>query len=438
MKRKINLRLILIALIAIVATMVGITVVYYNLFKFQVRESLSSQAMLLSRAISSHTSVAPFFNTLRTESLRVTLIDSKGNVLGDNYADIRKMDNHLSRPEVQEAFKTGQGESIRDSYTLGTDTFNYALRLEDERVLRVSTEVKTITSVFLDALPIILLIMVVIFLACLIIAHLLTRQLIRPIESMAEHLDNGVAIPPYRELIPFFDKIRLQHDKILAAAKSRQEFTANVSHELKTPLTAISGYSELIENQMVDSDQDVYMAKQIRHNAKRLLILINDIIELSNLDHMERPKQLRTFDLYQLALECCENLQMNAMQKEVKLFCDGAATTLSADQDLIQELLTNLIQNAITYNKKEGGVYVKVGVKENRPFLQVRDNGIGIPKDQQERIFERFYRVDKSRSRETGGTGLGLAIVKHIAELHEAHIVLDSEVGKGTMITVKF
>lgn len=463
MKQKINLGLAGIALIAVLVTAIGVMAVYYNLFQNQVREYLCAEAKLLSQSRQFHmprplpetvkaakSGASPvkaslpfpdqeaFFKALRTENLRITWVAADGQVLGDNHADINQMDNHLNRPEVLAALHNGFGESVRNSFTLGTDTFNYALRLEDSTVLRVSTEARTITSVFFEALPMILLIITVVLAICLIISRLLTYQLIHPIEAMAEHLDDNILPPIYRELIPFSNKIRSQHERILAAAKSRQDFTANVSHELKTPLTAISGYAELIENRMVDVEQDAYMAKQIHHNAQRLLSLINKIIQLSELDHPEQPPQFVPFDIHKLVLECCESLQINALQKKISLSCTGSSTVFSAAPELIRELVINLVQNAIFYTNYGGWVKVSVEVRDRHPVLVVQDNGIGIPKDQQDCVFERFYRVDKSRSRETGGTGLGLSLVKHIAEIHDARITLESEPGQGTTVTVLF
>ena len=255
---------------------------------------------------------------------------------------------------------------------------------------------------------------------------------------MAEQLDDRMAVPAYRELEPFADKIRSQHEKVLEAAKSRQDFTANISHELKTPLTAISGYAELIENRMIEEEQEIHIAKQIRHNSDRLLSLINDIIQLSELDHGEIPRKFEQVNLYKLAEDTCKALRVNAQQRNVTLTCIGTDTVQSGDRELLKELLENLIQNAIRYNQDGGWVRVKVFSENQHAVLTVADNGIGIPREQQERVFERFYRVDKSRSRETGGTGLGLAIVKHIAELHDAEIQMKSEPGKGTAITICF
>lgn len=161
------------------------------------------------------------------------------------------------------------------------NAFYYALLLEDGTVLRVSTTARCISSVFLVVLPMIVCLAALILLVCILIGRTLTLQLIRPINDMAEHLDDPTFPAAYKELAPFADKIRSQHVDILSAAKARQDFTANVSHELKTPLTAISGYSELIENHMVTAEAEERIAQQIRHNANRLLALINDIIRLS-------------------------------------------------------------------------------------------------------------------------------------------------------------
>ena len=223
----------------------------------------------------------------------------------------------------------------------------------------------------------------------------------------------------------------------IKAETYKNEFFANVSHELKTPLTAISGYAELIENKMVPANQEVYFAKQIRENANRLLNLINDIIRLSELDHTKIHSDFVSLHLLEEAKEVCSTLQINAQKKNVSLVCYGSDEVILSNKELLKELISNLVQNAIQYNNENGKVVVHI-YNENGAVLSVKDNGIGIPKNVQNRVFERFYRVDKSRSRQTGGTGLGLAIVKHIVEIHDAHIELISEEGKGCEIIVRF
>ena len=253
---------------------------------------------------------------------------------------------------------------------------------------------------------------------------------------MAEDIDNTVGVTPYKELEPFVKRIREQHKDILAAAKSRQDFTANVSHELKTPITAISGYAELIENKMVDEDTQIKFAGEIRKHSDRLVSLVNDIIRLSELDHKESLPEFNTVDLFEVAKERVELLENIAREKNVKINLTGEQCSFMSNRGLMVELLDNLIQNAIRYNVQNGSVDVTIEKNGSQVILVVADTGIGIPNEDIDRVFERFYRVDKSRSRDTGGTGLGLAIVKHIVELHDGKIELMSELGKGTKIMV--
>ena len=435
MKQKINLRLALVSLVALVLTTLGVTRVYYDLFQQQVRKDLRTTAQMLSAAkiFSEEAGLE-----LPGGDLRVTWVSADGTVLYDNEAQAQTLPNHSNRPEIQEALSSGMGETVRRSDTLNMNTFYYALRLNDGTVLRLAAQARSMPSVFMAAGPVVLVIALFVFGVCVLLSHLLTAQLIAPIDQMAEHLDEPGSVSVYRELEPFAQKIRSQHEKILAAAKSRQDFTANVSHELKTPLTAISGYAELIENRMVDEDQQLRFAGEIRKSAARLLSLINDILQLSELDEAEKPMQMQSVELFALAREVCQNLRVQADSRKIRLQCFGREAEVTGDRELLKELMENLVQNSIRYNREGGFVQVTVKQTGGKASLTVEDNGIGIPKDAQERVFERFYRVDKSRSRETGGTGLGLAIVKHIAQIHDAQVELFSELGKGTKVTVLF
>nr|MCR4716951.1 two-component sensor histidine kinase [Lachnospiraceae bacterium] len=208
-------------------------------------------------------------------------------------------------------------------------------------------------------------------------------------------------------------------------------------HELKTPITAINGYVELMDNGMVDEKQQKHFFSEIMKNTNRLLTLINDIIRLSELDRKEKELAFEELDLDEIAKDCTEALMVNAKNQGVELTYEGEECMMVGNKDMIKELIENLVQNAIRYNNEDGKVTVIVK-KEQGPELIVRDNGIGIPAADQQRVFERFYRVDKSRSKATGGTGLGLAIVKHIVEIHEAEINLDSAPGVGTTVSVVF
>ncbi len=426
MKKKINLYLIGISIAVVIASVLSTTAVFYNLFQKQVRNELRESAALLS-------------GDEDTGDLRVTLVARDGTVLYDNDTDPDLLENHSDRPEIAQAAETGEGEAVRRSDTMGQNTVYYALRLQDGSILRLASNVSSIFSMFASVIPLILVIVLAIIFGSALIARLLTRQLLLPIDKIALDMENTSGTPVYEELVPFVNTIRSQHENILSAAQARQDFTANVSHELKTPLTAIAGYAELIENHMAAPEQEARFAEQIRLNADRLLSLINDIIRLSELDSSSADEMaMEEMDLFETAQTCVDLLQVTAEKKKVRLSLGGEPCSMRGNRNMITELINNLCQNAIYYNKDNGSVEVTVCTRQERPTLIVADTGIGIPKELQERVFERFYRVDKSRSRQTGGTGLGLAIVKHIVELHDGEITLQSEVGEGTVITVRF
>lgn len=251
-------------------------------------------------------------------------------------------------------------------------------------------------------------------------------------------MNNSDGIDAYEELVPFITTIQNQHADILKNAKMRQEFTANVSHELKTPLTSISGYAELIETGIAGENDIQRFAKEIHRCSRRLLSLINDIIKLAELDSDQMEMSYGEIDLHDVAGSCVEMLQMHAQKHDIQITYEGYRCLIHGDKGLIEELVYNLCDNAIRYNKTGGTVNVSVGMRGYTTVLTVKDTGIGIPQESQQRVFERFYRVDKSRSKSTGGTGLGLAIVKHIVAQHNAHLEMKSEVGVGTEITVLF
>ena len=441
MKSKINIRLVGIAILAVIATVIGITIIYYSLFQKQVRAELSVSAKLLKDTHyfeSVNIDIDEINLSTDLSELRVTWIDEDGTVLYDNDASAELLSNHNDRPEIQEAFDKGSGEAIRKSDTMKKNTFYYAVLLDNGTVLRVATNAQSIWSVFMSAAPIIALIILLIIAICIFLSHMLTKQLLLPIEMMAENLEDSDYESPYKELDPLAEMLRSQHADILAAAKARQDFTANVSHELKTPLTAISGYAELLDGGMVGEEQQKHFYQEIRKNADRLLALINDIIRLSDLDRKGHEPSFGVIDLYEVVKECMDELTVNAKQRNVNISLDGESCNVHGSKDMLKELVENLAQNAIRYNNVGGKVWVSVTKRDGRSVLTVKDNGIGIPASEQQRIFERFYRVDKSRSKATGGTGLGLAIVKHIVEIHDAKIELDSVPGVGTTISVLF
>lgn len=441
MKNKINIRLVGIAILVVIATVIGITIIYYSLFQKQVRSDLKVSAKLLKdthyfESVNIDTDKIDLSTDIN--ELRVTWIDTDGTVLYDNDASAELLTNHNDRPEIKKAFDLGEGEAVRKSDTMNKNTYYYAILLDNGTVLRVATDAQSLWSVFMSVAPIIALIILLIIAVCIVISHLLTIQLIKPIEMMAENLENTDYESPYKELEPLTKMLRAQHTDILSAAKARQDFTANVSHELKTPLTAISGYAELLAGDMVGVDQQKHFYQEIKKNSDRLLALINDIIRLSELDRKGQEPSFEEFDLYEAVKDCMGVLSVNAKQRNINLTIEGKSHNIRGSKDMIKELVENLAQNAIRYNNDGGKVVISIKKLDGRVVLIVKDNGIGIPASEQQRVFERFYRVDKSRSKETGGTGLGLAIVKHIVEIHDAKIEIDSAPGVGTTITIIF
>ena len=221
------------------------------------------------------------------------------------------------------------------------------------------------------------------------------------------------------------------------AERNRKEFTANVSHELKTPLQSIIGSAELLENGLVKPEDTKRFVGNIKNEATRLVSLINDTIRLSQLDEDSEPAT-ESVDLYDVANEVIEVLSVSAAKKQVELHLNGESCVMNGIRRYLYEIIYNLCDNAIRYNKDGGKVTIDLKNTNGNIVLSVSDTGIGIPTEHQSRIFERFYRVDKSHSKETGGTGLGLSIVKHAVAYHGGTIKLDSKVGEGTTITVEF
>ncbi|MDO5378366.1 MAG: ATP-binding protein [Clostridia bacterium] len=436
MKKKILTYFVYIIIAAIVVTTAAMALLTYNLFEDHVMSSLRLDARVIAALVGEDGRMEELPDL--GENVRVTLIRPDGTVSFDNFADSALMDSHLERPEVRSAMLTGEGQDVRNSQTVSQNTFYYAVRLESGDVLRVAEEASNILSIYMRSAPLILIVMAVMIGLCLYAATVLTSRLLRPIEQMTAHLDSVSGVARYPELEPFMQMIEKQHEEILQSAEMRVEFTANVSHELKTPLTSISGYAELIENGMAQGEQIARFASEIRKSANRLLTLINDIIRLSQMDSPEQELSLESVSLDQVAAGVVEQLRMSAEQMGVSMTLEARPCVVNADRGMMEELIYNLCDNAIRYNLRGGSVRVDVHPVRDQVIVCVQDTGIGIPKEHQAHIFERFYRVDKSRSKATGGTGLGLAIVKHIAAKHHASIAVDSETGRGTAITVTF
>ena len=273
MKKKINIQFLIITLLAILTTVSLSIFVFYELFKQEVMADLKTNTQLLVETdaweqIVEKKDAGALDDGVK--QLRLTLVDGTGEVILDTNAEVGSMDNHSARPEISQALQTGEGQAIRQSSTIGKNAFYYAIRLENGSVLRTAKEAGSITSVFESILPVIVILCVLLFALCMILSHFLTESIIEPIENLADNLDASDSVKVYKELVPFVQTIKKQHEDIMRNATMRQEFTANVSHELKTPLTSISGYSELIESGMAADEDIVRFAAEIHKNSNRL------------------------------------------------------------------------------------------------------------------------------------------------------------------------
>ena len=440
MGKKIAQRLVLVGLCSMLLTLVLCVLVFHQVFERQTEQDLriATGAIAVScDGVSNYWQLREY----SSDELRVTLIRPDGKVLFDSEVS-REMENHLQRPEVQEALRDGVGHDERRSATTGSLAYYYAIQLGDGNILRTSMDMNSRFDLFRSALPVLLICCAAVMALGLVLSLLLTRQLVSPIVQMGSRLDEIDREVPYPELQPFVDSIVRDRAIRRENENMRQEFTANVSHELKTPLTSISGYAELIETGIAKPEDVQNFARKIHKEAGRLLHLVNDIIQLSKMDAAAEARQagaeFEPLDLKDVVTACAESLAVNAQRAYVTLLCEGERAVIQGSRPAIEELCVNLCDNAIRYNRPGGKVVLSCGTAEGHAYLRVRDDGIGIPEEDRERVFERFYLVDKSRSNETGGTGLGLAIVKHIAALHGAQIELKSAVGQGTDIRVVF
>lgn len=482
---------------------------------------------------------------------RVTWIDQEGDVLFDSAVSQEILDNHLNRPEIEQALQQGSGEAVRLSDTMGRQTFYSAVRLADGSILRVSSTTNSLFQAIWTFLPWLLLFLLLIIVVTLRLAEREVSKIILPINEidleqpilnegydelapllrriahqqkqireqmdrlvasqqefdiLTSHMEEGLVIlngqgdivtvnPRAMEILQLGQKesfinkhflsvnrslpvqrlleqalrghsaelmlpLHGQHYQIMANAiraeeevqgvvllilnvterqqreQLRQEFTANVSHELKTPLTAISGYAEIIQQGLVKEEDIPRFAEKIYSEASRLLALIGDIIKLSKLDEQNVNLDWEQVDLLTLAQEVGQRLQPLAEQRQVRITVVGETAQVKGIRQILSEICYNLLENAIKYNREAGWVKVTVLNDEQYCWLTVEDNGIGIPLEDQERIFERFYRVDKSHTKATGGTGLGLAIVKRSVFLHHGEIRLESKINQGTKIMI--
>ena len=548
MTRKIFRSIVLVAGTVLLASLLLILGYLYDFFGGVQETQLKDELTLASAAVES--TGGDYLAQLSSDRFRLTWIAADGSVLYDTQADASSMESHADREEVQQALKTGEGESTRYSATLLQKTLYYARRLGDGTVLRISASRATAGLLILGVLQPMLLVLAAALILSGVLARRLSKRIVDPLNRL--DLDHPLHIGSYEELAPLLGRINQQHREISSqlrtlrrktdefdqitgsmkeglvlldnagvvlsinpaaqrlygvsrasvgqdfltvdrgrdmsraiadavknghsevrserggrayqfdlsriesggetvgavllafdvtdqeyAERSRREFTANVSHELKTPLQGIIGSAELIGSGMVKPEDLPRFVGHIHDEASRLVTLIDDIIRLSQLDEGgELPTE--EVDLLALSRETAESLRPAAEKKHVTLEVSGESAPVMGVRRLLYEIVYNLCDNAIKYNVEGGSVRVETVCGPETVQLTVSDTGIGIAPDQQERVFERFYRVDKSHSKASGGTGLGLSIVKHAVQLHRGTIALQSEPGKGTCIRVCF
>lgn len=345
---------------------------------------------------------------------RFTVISADGAVLADTLADPGQLEDHGDRPEVLQALETGQGEAIRHSGTVGVQMIYEARRFTDGMVVRVAMPLSSVTSMVWRSMAAFAAAGVL----ALVLAFLLSRKLAghaaRPVERAQEAM--------------------AQVDEKLQS--SRSEFTANVTHELKTPLTTIKGFSDMILSGMVTNPEDERrFITMISVEADRMIQLINDILKISELETVAISQPDESAALLADLMDVADLLRPTA--GDVSITVEGEECLANIAPKRLRELTMNLMSNAVKYNVPGGKVMAQTGrAGEGQVFLRVSDTGIGIPEEAQNHVFERFYRVDKGRSKKAGGTGLGLSIVKHVVALYGGTIDLKSEVGKGTEITI--
>ncbi len=551
MIKKIFSGIISVAITIMVLCSIFLIGILYDYFDSLVFSELQNEAYFISSGIAADGD--DYLSRIADSENRITLINPDGSVSYDSQRDAESMDDHSQREEVTKALEIGEGTSTRYSDTIGKQTLYYAKKMEDGRVIRISSEVDSVWVLVLGVIQPMIFVLICTAVIAAVLSRAIAKRIIRPINNI--DLNNPELDEPYEELAPLVQKIRTQNihiqeqmqelkrkqtefniitenmtegflildnkaeilsynsaslnllgvpeeeaarnRNVLAINRSesfrtaveralsgthneqplnigdkcyhiianpvfhegtvtgiimiildvtekekreqlRREFTSNVSHELKTPLTTIYGIADMLCSGIVRSEDINDFSKTIRSESQRMITLIDDIIKLSHLDENCVEIEKYDVDLLATANDVISRLSYMAVQTNVTVSVQGESTIVKGIPAVLEEMIYNLTDNAIKYNRKNGRVIITVGTENGNRFCSVEDTGIGIPKDEQERIFERFYRVDKSHSRKIGGTGLGLSIVKHGAALHGASIFLESVEDTGTKIKIVF
>lgn len=414
----------------------------YGYFERKIFSELETEAVFLEQYIAdSNLTDLKKFNSIKN---RITLIHKDGTVYFDNMVDASRLENHSLREEFVAAKEKGAAKVSRYSSTMTDKTLYFAKSLQNGDVLRISCDQHSVAVLVLGMSQTLLIMLVLAVIISGIAAVWTSRRITNPLNQI--NLEKPESCAVYEELKPFTKRIAEENYEKTQREELRKQFTANVSHELKTPLTSISGFAEILKNGGTDEKTTKDFAGTIYEESQRMISLVNDIIKLSKLDEKSISLEKEPIELLGLSKEIAKILSASAKAKNIKLDVHGDSGKIMGVQPVIYEMIYNLIDNAIKYNVQNGTV--EVTVKEEKPekghtfgnktVISVSDTGIGIPKNEQDRVFERFYRIDKSRSKELGGTGLGLSIVKHAAKFHDAAINLYSKEGEGSTFTITF
>ena len=435
MTKKIFRSTVAVGLAVLAASLVIIMGALYSYFGKLQEQQLKDELSIAAAAMAEGDGMS-YLTRLDSDNYRITWLRADGVVLYDTRADAATMENHAQREEVRQALANGAGESSRYSNTMLTKMLYYAQRLPDGTVLSINPAAQAVLGT--DS-------------ACVGQPLVAVERDTAVSRALRDAMENGRAETCMekdgREYQ--FDMTRIQADGETVGAvlltfdvteqtfaqRNRREFTANVSHELKTPLQGIIGSAELLESGMVQPEDMPRFVGHIRSKAQRLVTLINDIIRLSELDE-GGALPMEPVELLTLCRDTAAGLSAAAEKRHVTVSVTGEEVTVPGVRRLLSEVFANLCDNAIKYNVDGGSVAIHVSRKGDNACVTVSDTGIGIPAEHQSRVFERFYRVDKSHSKSSGGTGLGLSIVKHAVAYHHGTVELDSREGKGTTFTV--
>ena len=453
---------LLIALAVIPADIVA-TNVMERYFVDQVRRDLEREGriLILSRNVLEMTQ-ASVRDIGAATGIRITVIAADGTVRGDSEADPRKMENHRDRPEVREAFGGAVGSSTRPSATLGMDFLYVAIPIQGG-ALRLARPLATVQAEISIIRRRVLISTFAVFLPAVLLAAFFSRRLAHRLSDIINYAGElarsnftarlantrggelGLLSSKLNEtgeqLARTMQQLQLEHSELEKVERIRKDFVINVSHELRTPLASIQGYTEtLIDGAIYDRENNLRFLNIIRHSAERLTRLTADLLTLSRLELRTQEFRLASFRANDLLADVVDTIRPIAAKKNIRLIHEPgpAECEVFCDSEAFYQIVSNLLDNAVKYTP-EGGAITAGSRPVQRPdgseWIEyfVRDTGMGIPPEDQARLFERFYRVDKARSRELGGTGLGLAIVKHLVRAHGGEVRVESEIGVGSV-----